>query len=62
MRLNLNWLQRGLLIFGGLFFVLFGMKSAEGYGEWDGWLATIKFALALGCFVLAAQSRSKSDG
>lgn len=62
MKLGLSWPQRGLLIFAGLFLILWAMNSNEGYGAWDSWLATLQFLLAVVCFVLAAQPRGKTDG
>jgi hypothetical protein len=61
MRLNLNWVQRALLIVAGLFLLLFAFGTVDGY-DGDAWLGTFLFLAAVVCFVLSAASRSRADG
>ena len=59
--MNLNWIQRILLVFGGLLLLLFAFNTFESYTG-SKWLASFLFIAAIGSFVLAASSRRKTDG
>lgn len=58
MRLNLNWLQRGLLTLGGLFLVLLALGSMTDYPR-DRGLGTLQFIAAIVLFVVAGSSRNE---
>jgi hypothetical protein len=61
MGIELNWVQRGVLLVAGLLLLLFAMNEWDGYGS-DQWLATALFVLAVLSFVLAAKPKGKKDG
>jgi hypothetical protein len=60
MRLTLNWLQRGILIAGGLLLGLSAVNVMDSFNS-DRWLATLLFVLALTAFILAASSGREAD-
>jgi hypothetical protein len=62
MRFDLNWTQRGLLVFAGLFCLLLAFGSMTDTGG-DRTLGTAQFLIACVLFVGAASSRKESkDG
>jgi hypothetical protein len=58
MRLKLNWIQRGLLILGGLLLVMLALGSMTDYPR-DRALGTLQFIAGIVLFVVAASSRNE---
>jgi hypothetical protein len=61
MQLNLNWIQRGILILAGLLFAGASVLTLVDHPP-DRWLATALSVLAIACFLFASTYRPKSNG
>jgi hypothetical protein len=61
MQLNLNWIQRGILILAGLLFAGASVLTLIDYPP-DRWLAMALFVLAIACFLFASTYRPRSEG
>jgi uncharacterized membrane protein YccC len=61
MQLNLNWIQRGILILAGLLFAVASILTLIDHSP-DRWLAMALSVLAIACFLFASTYRARPDG
>jgi len=57
----MNWIQKIILIVGGLSLLLVAFVESDGWED-DPWIAFVAFCAAIACFVLAASKRKQQNG